>query len=100
MFHLFLWAHSHLSHCEPFSTLGGAVQNLSEITMYRIHVIDYFSLLSPQCLRKIDLPENFADIPVAMKMGRRLRCSSVTYRSRYAPSYRQSGSERLAGGPF
>ena len=59
-----------------------------------------------------------------MKMGRRLRCSSVTYRSirravacswpasnalskrqrveraRYAPSYRQSGSDRLAGGPF
>jgi hypothetical protein len=31
---------------------------------------------------------------VAMKMGRRLRCSSVTYRSRYAPS------SRLAGGPF
>jgi len=37
---------------------------------------------------------------VAMKMGRRLRCSSVTYRFRYAPSYRQSGSDRLAGGPF
>jgi hypothetical protein len=59
-----------------------------------------------------------------MKMGRRLRCSLVTYRSirradacswpawnalskrqrveraRYAPSYRQSGSDRLAGGPF
>jgi hypothetical protein len=31
---------------------------------------------------------------VAMKMGRRLRCSSVTYRFRYAPSW------RLAGGPF
>src|SRR5271165_1501115 len=31
---------------------------------------------------------------VAMKMGRRLRCSSVTYRFRYAPS------SRLAGGPF
>jgi hypothetical protein len=29
-----------------------------------------------------------------MKMGRRLRCSSVTYRFRYAPS------SRLAGGPF
>jgi hypothetical protein len=28
------------------------------------------------------------------KMGRRLRCSSVTYRLRYAPS------SRLAGGPF
>src|SRR6202047_3535227 len=37
---------------------------------------------------------------VAMKMGRRLRCSSVTYQFRYAPSYRQSGSDRLAGGPF
>src|SRR5580692_9676111 len=37
---------------------------------------------------------------VAMKMGRRLRCSSVTYRFRYAPSIRQSGSDRLAGGPF
>src|SRR5271166_5636593 len=35
-----------------------------------------------------------------MKMGRRLRCSSVTYRFRYAPSSRQSGSDRLAGGPF
>ena len=35
-----------------------------------------------------------------MKMGRRLCCSSVTYRFRYAPSYRQSGSDRLAGGPF
>jgi NAD(P)-dependent dehydrogenase (short-subunit alcohol dehydrogenase family) len=31
---------------------------------------------------------------VALKMGRRLRCSSVTYRFRYAPS------SRLAGGPF
>src|SRR5580692_2089533 len=31
---------------------------------------------------------------VALKMGRRLRCSSVTYRIRYAPS------SRLAGGPF
>src|SRR6202521_4681176 len=31
---------------------------------------------------------------VAMKIGRRLRCSSVTYRIRYAPS------SRLAGGPF
>jgi hypothetical protein len=29
-----------------------------------------------------------------MKMGWRLRCSSVTYRFRYAPS------SRLAGGPF
>jgi hypothetical protein len=37
---------------------------------------------------------------VALKMGRRLRCSSVTYRSRYVPSYRQSGSDRLADGPF
>jgi uncharacterized membrane protein YdcZ (DUF606 family) len=37
---------------------------------------------------------------VPLKMGRRLRCSSVTYRFRYAPSYRQSGSDRLAGGPF
>src|ERR1700745_1630753 len=37
---------------------------------------------------------------VALKMGRRLRCSSVTYQSRYAPSYCQSGSDRLAGGPF
>jgi hypothetical protein len=35
-----------------------------------------------------------------MKMGRRLRCSSVTYRFRYAPSIRQSGSDRLTGGPF
>ena len=35
-----------------------------------------------------------------MKMGRRLRCSSVTYRSRDAPSYRKSGSDRLAGGHF
>jgi hypothetical protein len=35
-----------------------------------------------------------------MKMGRLLRFSSVTYRSRYAPSYRQSGSDRLAAGPF
>jgi hypothetical protein len=31
---------------------------------------------------------------VVMKMGRRLRCTSVTYRFRYAPSL------RLAGGPF
>jgi hypothetical protein len=37
---------------------------------------------------------------VALKMGRRLRCSSVTYRFRYAPSDRQSGSDRLADGPF
>jgi hypothetical protein len=37
---------------------------------------------------------------VALKMGRRPRCSSVTYRFGYAPSYRQSGSDRLAGGPF
>src|SRR6202007_121183 len=37
---------------------------------------------------------------VAMKMGRPLRCSSVTYPFRYAPSFRQSGSDRLAGGPF
>ena len=37
---------------------------------------------------------------VALKMGRRLRCSSVTYRFRYALSYCQSGSDRLAGGPF
>src|SRR5882724_8915543 len=37
---------------------------------------------------------------VALKMGRRLRCSSVTYRSRYAPSNRQSGSDRLADDPF
>jgi hypothetical protein len=29
-----------------------------------------------------------------LKMGRRLRCSSVTYQFRYAPS------SRLAGGPF
>jgi len=35
---------------------------------------------------------------VAMKMGRRLRCSSFTYRFRYAPSNCQSGSDRLAGG--
>jgi|ERR1700736_7058021 hypothetical protein len=28
------------------------------------------------------------------------RCSSVTYRFRYAPSHRQSGSDRLADGPF
>ena len=31
---------------------------------------------------------------VALKMGWRLRCSSVTYRFRYAPS------SRLAGSPF
>jgi anti-sigma factor RsiW len=31
---------------------------------------------------------------VAFKMGRRPRCSSVTYQFRYAPS------SRLAGGPF
>src|SRR5580693_1885453 len=31
---------------------------------------------------------------IALKMGRRLRCSSVTYRLRYAPS------SRLADGPF
>ena len=37
---------------------------------------------------------------VALKMGRRLRCSPVTYRFRYVPSYCQSGSDRLAGGPF
>src|SRR6516162_8433246 len=37
---------------------------------------------------------------VALKMGRRLRCSSVTYQFRYAPSKCQSGSDRLAGGPF
>jgi hypothetical protein len=33
---------------------------------------------------------------VALKMGRRPRCSSVTYRFRYAPSYCQSGSDRPA----
>ena len=37
---------------------------------------------------------------VALKMGRRLRCSSVTYRFGYALSNCQSGSDRLAGGPF
>jgi hypothetical protein len=37
---------------------------------------------------------------VALKMGRRRRCSSITHQFRYAPSYRQSGSDRLAGGPF
>jgi hypothetical protein len=37
---------------------------------------------------------------VALKMGRRLRCSSVTYQFRYAPSNCQSGSDRLADGPF
>jgi aryl-alcohol dehydrogenase-like predicted oxidoreductase len=37
---------------------------------------------------------------VELKMSRRLRCSSVTYRFRYAPSYRRSGSDRLAGGSF
>jgi len=37
---------------------------------------------------------------VALKTGRRLRCSSVTYRLRYAPFKGQSGSDRLAGGPF
>src|ERR1700692_2885400 len=37
---------------------------------------------------------------VASKMGRPPRCSSVTYRFRYAPSIRQSGSDLLAGGPF
>jgi hypothetical protein len=37
---------------------------------------------------------------LALKMGRRLRCSSVTYRFRYAPCNCQSGSDRLAGGPF
>ena len=35
-----------------------------------------------------------AALGVALKMGRRLRCSSVTYRFRYAPS------SCLAGGPF
>ena len=34
-----------------------------------------------------------------MKMGRRLRCSSVTYRSGYAPSNCQSGSDRLEKQP-
>jgi hypothetical protein len=29
---------------------------------------------------------------VAMKMGRRLRCSSVTYRFRYAPSSRPAAA--------
>jgi hypothetical protein len=29
---------------------------------------------------------------VALKMGRRLRCSSVTYRFRYAPSSRLAGA--------
>ena len=37
---------------------------------------------------------------VALKMGRRLRCSSVTYGFSYVPSNCQSGSDRLAGGPF
>jgi hypothetical protein len=37
---------------------------------------------------------------VALNMGRRQRCSSITYRFRYAPSNCQSGSDRLAGGPF
>jgi hypothetical protein len=35
-----------------------------------------------------------------LKMGRLRRRSLVTYRFRYAPSYRQSGSDCLAGGPF
>jgi hypothetical protein len=35
-----------------------------------------------------------AALGVALKTGRRPRCSSVTYRFRYAPS------SRLAGGPF
>src|ERR1700730_3761741 len=37
---------------------------------------------------------------VAMKIGRRLRCSSVTYRFDMLRSHRQSGSDRLADGPF
>ena len=37
---------------------------------------------------------------VVLKMGRRLRCSSVTYGFSYVPSNCQSGSDRLAGGPF
>src|SRR5260370_34897298 len=36
---------------------------------------------------------------VALKMGRRLRCSSVTYRFRNA-SFCPSGSDRLYDGPF
>jgi hypothetical protein len=31
---------------------------------------------------------------VALKMGRRLRCSPVGYQFRYTPSYRQSGLDR------
>src|ERR1700724_2232696 len=37
---------------------------------------------------------------IAWKLGRRQRCSSVTYRFRYAPAFGPSGSDRLAGGPF
>jgi hypothetical protein len=37
---------------------------------------------------------------VALKMGRRRRCSSVTYQFRYVPAYRQSGSDRLPAAHF
>ena len=37
---------------------------------------------------------------VALKMGQRRRCSSVTYRFRYAPSFRQSGSDALPAAYF
>jgi hypothetical protein len=40
-----------------------------------------------------------ASLRVALKMGWRL-CSSVTSAAADAPSFRQSGSDRLAGGPF
>jgi hypothetical protein len=37
---------------------------------------------------------------VAMKMGRRLRCSSVTYRFGYAPSSRLAGEIRFGSSGF
>jgi hypothetical protein len=39
-------------------------------------------------------------VAIAKKEAKRRKPSSVTYRLRHAPSYPQSGSDRLAGGPF
>jgi hypothetical protein len=61
-------------------------------------MIKYRVKMREQCLRVhngtlVSGPRNKRHI-VAMKTGRRRRCSSVTYRLRHAPS------SRLAGGPF
>ena len=62
----------------------------------RMHKVEKLSFLPSYVTAFAVLVYRLAynDDIVAFKMGRRLRCLSVTYRSRYA---RRS---RLAGGPF